>query len=144
MCRSFAIGVIAFIAGLQLNLAKLGPRLGAIVKLSVTTVVVALAGMSARSSCSGAAAVRHELTGVERAGRSALVGTLLVGVSPILTTAVHRGKPRARPLSTISTAVVVSVELLVIVFFAICCRSRAPRSTRRPAQGLALALSTVW
>jgi trehalose 6-phosphate synthase len=141
----FAIGVIAFIAGLQLNLAKLRPRLGAIVKLSATTVVVALAGMSAAIFVLWRwLPFGTELTGVERAAASALVGALLVGVSPILTTAVIAESRARGPLATISTAVVVSVELLVIVFFAICLQVARNAFGTQPAQGLALALSTVW
>ncbi|HEY7473500.1 MAG TPA: trehalose-6-phosphate synthase [Vicinamibacterales bacterium] len=141
----FAIGIIAFIAGLHLKFGSLGSRLGAIVKLSVTTVAVSLVGMAAaifvlwRWLPFGA-----ELSGVQRAAASALIGTLLVGVSPILTTAVIAESRARGPLATISTAVVVSVELLVIVAFAICLQITRTTFETLPAQGMTLALSTVW
>jgi trehalose 6-phosphate synthase len=141
----FAIGIIAFIAGLHLKFGSLGSRLGAIVKLSVTTVAVSLVGMAAaifvlwRWLPFGA-----ELSGVQRAAASALIGTLLIGVSPILTTAVIAESRARGPLATISTAVVVSVELLVIVAFAICLQITRTTFETLPAQGMTLALSTVW
>ncbi|HYN10123.1 MAG TPA: trehalose-6-phosphate synthase [Vicinamibacterales bacterium] len=140
----FAIGIIAFIAGLQLNFATLRPRLGAIVKLSVTTVIVSLAGMAVALFVLWRWLPFGALSGVERAAASALIATLLVGVSPILTTAVIAESRARGPLSTMSTAVVVSVELLVIVFFAICLQVARNAFDTQPAQGLALALSTVW
>ena len=141
----FAIGIIAFLAGLQLNFASLGSRLGAIVRLSVTTVAVALAGMTAaifvlwRWLPFGA-----ELSGVERAAASALVATLLIGVSPILTTAVIAESRARGALATTATAVVVCIELLVIVCFAICLQVARTAFDMQPAQKLALALSTIW
>src|SRR5262245_50562878 len=43
----FAIGIIAFIAGLQVNFASLRPRLRAIAAISVTTVSLSWAGVTA-------------------------------------------------------------------------------------------------
>ena len=141
----FAIGIIAFIAGLQLNFASLKPRIAAIVRMSAITVVVALAGMAAtvfilwRWLPFGA-----ELSGLQRAAASALVGTLLIGVSPILTTAVIAESRARGSLATLGTAVVVCVELLVIVAFAICLQVARTAFGTQPADELALALFTVW
>jgi alpha,alpha-trehalose-phosphate synthase [UDP-forming] len=141
----FAIGIIAFIAGLQLNLMGLGHRLGAIVRLSLTTVAVALVGMTAvvfvlwRWLPFGA-----ELTGLQRVSASVLVGTLLIGVSPILTTAVIAERRARGSLATVATAVVVCVELLVILCFAIALEvARAAFHTQQGSE-LAVALSMVW
>jgi alpha,alpha-trehalose-phosphate synthase [UDP-forming] len=133
----FAIGIIAFIAGLQLNFATLKPRIAAILKMSAVTVVVALAGMAAmvfvlwRWLPFGA-----ELSGLQRAAASALVATLLIGVSPILTTAVIAESRARGPLSTLATAVVVCVELLVIVCFAICLQWARSAFNTQPAEEL--------
>jgi trehalose 6-phosphate synthase len=143
--NEFAIGIIAFIAGLQLNFARLKPRMPAIVKLSGITVVIALAGMATavfvlwRWLPFGA-----ELSGLERAAASALVATLLIGVSPILTTAVIAESRAQGPLATMSTAVVVCVELLVIVSFAIFMQIGRVAFNTRSADELGLALSLVW
>jgi trehalose 6-phosphate synthase len=143
--NEFAIGIIAFIAGLQLNFASLKPRMAAIMKLSGITVVIALAGMAAavfvlwRWLPFGA-----ELSGLERAAASALVATLLIGVSPILTTAVIAESRAQGPLATMSTAVVVCIELLVIVSFAIFMQIGQVAFNTRPAEELGLALSLVW
>jgi trehalose 6-phosphate synthase len=141
----FAIGVIAFIAGLQLNTASLKPRLAAIFRLSVITVVVALAGMAAavfvlwRWLPFGA-----ELTGLQRLAASTLVGTLVIGVSPILTTAVIAESRARGPLATMATAVVVVVELVVILLFTICLQVARTVFDTQPAGGTGLALSTAW
>jgi trehalose 6-phosphate synthase len=141
----FAIGIIAFIAGLQVNFASLRSRLRAIVTVTVTAVSLSWVGLTAvvfvlwRWLPFGA-----ELSGAERAAASALIATLVIGVSPILTTAVIAESRARGPLSTMATAVVVCVELLVIVFFAIALQfSRAAFGTQ-PAQGFELAISTGW
>ena len=141
----FAIGIIAFIAGLQLNTASLKPRLAAILKLSVTTVLVSLVGITAavfllwRWLPFGV-----ELTGLERLAASALVGTLVIGVSPILTTAVTAESRARGPLATMATAVVVVVELLVILVFAICLQFARFAFETEPVTATGLALSTLW
>ncbi len=141
----FAIGIIAFIAGLQLNVMSLGHRLGAIVRLSLTTVAVALVGMAAvvfvlwRWLPFGA-----ELTGLQRVAASVLVGTLLIGVSPILTTAVIAESRARGPLATIATAVVVCVELIVILCFAIAMEAARAAFPTQQGSELAVALSMVW
>ncbi|MGE5835583.1 MAG: trehalose-6-phosphate synthase [Acidobacteriota bacterium] len=141
----FAIGIIAFIAGLQVNFASLRSRLRAIATVTVTAVSLSWAGVTAvvfvlwRWLPFGA-----ELSGAERAAASALIATLVIGVSPILTTAVIAESRARGPLSTMATAVVVCAELLVIVFFAIALQLSRTAFGTQPAQGFELAISTGW
>jgi trehalose 6-phosphate synthase len=141
----FAIGIIAFIAGLQVNFASLRPRLRAIAAISVTTVSLSWAGVTAvifvlwRWLPFGT-----DLSAPERAAASALIATLIIGVSPILTTAVIAESRARGPLSTMATPVVVCVELLVIVFFAICLQISRMASGAEPSQFVSLAISTGW
>jgi len=141
----FAIGIIAFIAGLQVNFASLRSRLRAIATVTVTAVSLSWAGVTAvvfvlwRWLPFGA-----ELSGAERAAASALIATLVIGVSPILTTAVIAESRARGPLSTMATAVVVCAELLVIIFFAIALQFSRMAFGTQPAQGFELAMSTGW
>jgi alpha,alpha-trehalose-phosphate synthase [UDP-forming] len=141
----FAIGIIAFIAGLQVNFASLRSRLRAIATVTVTAVTLSWAGVTAvvfvlwRWLPFGA-----ELSGAERAAASALIATLVIGVSPILTTAVIAESRARGPLSTMATAVVVCAELLVIIFFAIALQFSRMAFGTQPAQGFELAMSTGW
>jgi trehalose 6-phosphate synthase len=141
----FAIGIIAFLAGLQVNFASLRSRLRAIATVTVTAVSLSWAGVTAvvfvlwRWLPFGA-----ELSGAERAAASALIATLVIGVSPILTTAVIAESRARGPLSTMATAVVVCAELLVIIFFAIALQFSRMAFGTQPAQGFELAMSTGW
>src|SRR4029450_1117737 len=130
---------------LQATSGSLRSRLRAIATVTVTAVSLSWAGVTAvvfvlwRWLPFGA-----ELSGTERAAASALIATLVIGVSPILTTAVIAESRARGPLSTMATAVVVCAELLVIVFFAIALQFSRTVFGTQPAQGLELAISTGW
>jgi len=118
---SFAVVVIAVIAGLHINVRRLGNRLRSIFGLSVLTmfgawVVIALGLYIVWPWLPVASALA---TGWERAAAATLTAMLLVGASPAVTIAViAEGRARG-PLSDLATEVVVLMEVAIVALFAI-------------------------
>jgi trehalose 6-phosphate synthase len=116
----FAIALIAFTAGLQLQVDRFHPTFRALLTMSLVTIAVAWGLLAAALFAAWPwLPIGPELTGAQRAAAAALASTVLVGVSPTVVAAVI-GEGRARgPLSMMSTATVVLVEVAIIITFAL-------------------------
>ena len=142
----FAIAVIAFIAGLQLQVRHVQPVARRDGDRSASS--------RWRSRGSGLAIVLFvawpwlpigpALAGWERAAAVALTATVLMGVSPTVTVAVIAESRARGPLSTMAATIVVLIELLVILVFAI--SLDGARRVFNPAlvDGWTLAAATAW
>jgi trehalose 6-phosphate synthase len=121
VASSFAVVVIAMIAGLHLNVQRLRPRLRAITALSAMTIVGAWVGLAAGLYLVWPVLpVAPELAGGERIAAATLTALLLVGASPAVTIAViAEGRARGS-LSDLATEVVVLMEVAIVILFAIC------------------------
>jgi Kef-type K+ transport system membrane component KefB len=116
--NGLAIALIAFIAGLELNLARLRPRFQAIARLGGVTLVVTYAGLFAVFWLAWPwLPIRPVAAGLERVALAATLATLVVSFSPTVTIAVIADSRARGPLSELVLAVVVLADLVLIIGF---------------------------
>jgi trehalose 6-phosphate synthase len=120
VASSFAVVVVAVIAGLHLNLRRLRPRISAVAGLAGVTMIGAWLTLGiALYLLWPLLPIAANLTGGERAAAATLTAMLLVGASPAVTIAViAEGRARG-PLADLATEVVVFMEIAVVVLFAV-------------------------
>ncbi len=120
VASSFAVVVIAVIAGLHMNLRRLHGRLMTIAGISGLTMIGAWLVLSA---CLYALwpwlPVAPDLSATERLAAATLTAILLVGASPAVTIAVIAEGRAKGTLSDLATHVVVVMEIAIVAFFAI-------------------------
>jgi trehalose 6-phosphate synthase len=115
----FAIALIAFTAGLQLQLSRLQPGLRTLMTMSAATFALAWLGMTVALFVAWPwLAIDAALPPQQRAAAASLMSTLLLGVSPTMIAAVAAESRARGTYSTMAAAVVVLVETAVIVLFA--------------------------
>jgi len=120
LVNDLAIPLIAFIAGLELNFARLRPRLAAITTISVVTIGVAWVGLCAALLMAWSwLPIAPHLMGWDRIVVAGLVTTVIVGFSPTVTIAVIAESRARGPLAELTVAVVVLADLILILAFAI-------------------------
>jgi trehalose-6-phosphate synthase/Kef-type K+ transport system membrane component KefB len=115
-----ATTLIALIAGLSLNVNRLGERFSAIARLTATTSAIAILGL-------GAALwllwpwlpVAPDTTGVAKAVMVSLVAVILVSFSPTMTAAVTTETGSRGPLSELVLAMVLIADLAVLALFSL-------------------------
>jgi Kef-type K+ transport system membrane component KefB len=116
--NGLAIALIAFIAGLELNIRRLRPALGAMLRLSGTLLVVMYFGLFAACWLTWPwLPILPDATGLARIALSALLSTLIVSFSPTVTIAVLADSRARGPLSELTLAIVVIADLALIVLF---------------------------
>jgi alpha,alpha-trehalose-phosphate synthase [UDP-forming] len=120
VASSFAVVVVAVIAGLHLNIRRLRPRLSAVAGLAGVTMVGAWLTLGvALYLLWPLLPIAADLTGGDRMAAATLTAMLLVGASPAVTIAViAEGRARG-PLAELATEVVVFMEIAVVVLFAV-------------------------
>jgi alpha,alpha-trehalose-phosphate synthase [UDP-forming] len=139
----FSIALIAFIAGLQLQLAR--RPLAAIARLSGVAVAVVWTGLVVVLYLVWPLLpIGPSLDGLERAAAAVLSATVLAGVWPTGTVAVITESRARGPLSTLSATSVVLVEVVVIVLFAICLQASRYAFDAPVGDGRTLAAATAW
>jgi trehalose 6-phosphate synthase len=140
-----AIAIIAFIAGLQLNFARLRPQARAILTIATVTIVIGWMGLAlAFYLLWPILPLGDALTGYQRAAAVSLAATVLVGFSPIITTAVIAESRSRGPLTDLAVPVSVLGEVAVIVLFAACLESARLAFGTPSGNGLALLSLTAW
>ncbi len=116
--NGLAIALIAFIAGLELNIRRLRPALGGMLRLSGTLLVVMNLGLFAACWLTWPwLPILPDANGLARIALSALLSTLIVSFSPTVTIAVLADSRARGPLSELTLAVVVIADLALIVLF---------------------------
>ena len=116
--NGLAIALIALIAGLELNYARLRPRLSAMLRLGTLTLVVMYGVLLPLLYLVWPwLPIYPEATGVARLTLSALLTTVIVSFSPTVTIAVIADTRARGPLSELVLAVVVIADLVLIVLF---------------------------
>ena len=141
----FAIAVIAFIAGLQLQVRHVQPSLAAMASISVVTMAIAWTGLAIVLFAAWPwLPIGPALAGWERAAAVALTATVLMGVSPTVTVAVIAESRARGPLSTMAATIVVLIELLVILVFALSLDGARRVFNPVLVDGWTLAAATAW
>jgi trehalose-6-phosphate synthase/Kef-type K+ transport system membrane component KefB len=115
-----ATTLIALIAGLTLSVERLGSRLGAIVKMTLTTLAVAMAGLAVVGWLVWRwLPVAPEARGLELLAMLALLTVIVVSFSPTMTAAVVADSGARGRLSDAVLAIVVLADLVLLVLFAV-------------------------
>jgi trehalose 6-phosphate synthase len=115
-----ATTLIAFIAGLTLNVERLGRRLASIARLTVTTIGVAIAGLFVIVWFAWPwLPVATEATGLAKLSLAALLVIVLVSFSPTMTAAVIAETGARGRLSDLVLAMVVLADIVLLVVFSV-------------------------
>lgn len=116
--NGLAIALIAFMAGLELNVRRIRPRLVAILKLGAVQLGLMYVGLFALGWIAWPwLPVMPEATGVLRVTLAAVLATLVVSFSPTVTIAVIADSRARGPLTELVLALVVLTDLALIVMF---------------------------
>jgi Kef-type K+ transport system membrane component KefB len=120
LVNGLAIALIALIAGLELNYARLKPRLAAMTRLgAVTVALMYITLVPALWLAWPWLPIYPEATGLARIALATLITTVVVSFSPTVTIAVIADTRSRGPLSEMALAVVVITDLVLIVLFSL-------------------------
>ncbi len=118
--NGLAIALIALIAGLELNYARLKPRLASMTKLGVVTLLLLYATLGPLTWLAWPVLpIAPEATGAARLALSILLTTIIVSFSPTVTIAVIADTRARGPLAETVLATVVIADLVLIVVFTV-------------------------
>ncbi len=118
LVNGLAIALIAFIAGLEINFARIRDRLGAILLVGASILVTTFVLLAATLYMLWPwLPIAPEATGVTRAAMTLVVTTVLVSFSPTVTIAVIAESHARGPLTELALAVVVLADLALILTF---------------------------
>jgi trehalose-6-phosphate synthase/Kef-type K+ transport system membrane component KefB len=118
--NALAVALIAFIAGLEMNVDRLRPRLAAIARFSGVTVAVALPLLMALAWLvwPWLSAV-PDVTPLARLAPAALLAIIVASASPLVTIAVIADSRARGPVSEFVLAVSVFADLVLIMCFTV-------------------------
>lgn len=115
--NGLAVVLIAFIAGLEINISHLRSRLRAIVQLSGVTMLILYVGLFAGFWLLWPWLGFTGMTLLERFAVVALLTAVVASFSPTVTIALITESRAKGPLSELTLAVVILADLVLIVFF---------------------------
>lgn len=120
LVKGTAVGLIAFLAGCELNLKKLRPKLKAIGTTAVLTMVAAAAVLFAFFyALTYVIPVTSEFTNVQRLIVALVASNILAAFSPAVVVGII-SETRARgPLSEMSLSIVVLADLFIVITYAL-------------------------
>ena len=118
--NGIATTLIAFIAGLTLNLERIGPRAPGIARLTITTLGVAMLGRGAVAWVTWPwLPVAPDAEGMAKLSMVVLLAIVTVSFSPTMAAAVISETGSRGRLSDLVLAIVVFADLIVLVLFSI-------------------------
>lgn len=118
--NGIATTLIAFIAGLTINLDRLGQRVGGIVRITTVTLAVAALGLFAAIWLAFPwLPVAPDAAGLARLAMAALFAVIVVSFSPTMTAAVISETGARGHLSDLVLGMVVLADLIVLVLFSL-------------------------
>ena len=118
LVNGLAIALIALIAGLELNYARLKPRIAAMTRFGAIVVAVMYAVLIPLVWVAWPwLPILPEASGMARFALSVLLATVIVSFSPTVTIAVIADTRARGPLSEIVLTIVVLADLALIVLF---------------------------
>jgi trehalose-6-phosphate synthase/Kef-type K+ transport system membrane component KefB len=116
--NGLATTIIAFIAGLTLNVERLGRRVPGVVTMTIVTLGIAMAGLFVIAWVAWPMIpVAPDATGMAKAAIIALSVVVVVSFSPTMTAAVISETSSRGRLSDLVLALVVLADLIVLVLF---------------------------
>ena len=118
LINGLAVVLIAFIAGLEVNVARMRARVRAILHLSAVSMAVLYAGLFAGFWLAWPwLGLGPEFSTLQRTAVVALLTTVVASFSPTVTIALITESRAAGPLSELTLAVVILADLVLILFF---------------------------
>jgi Kef-type K+ transport system membrane component KefB len=118
LVNGVAVALIAFIAGVELNLSRLRPRLAAVVRFGGVTIALMWVGLFAVFLAAWPwLPIVPDATGYQRVALAALLSTITVSFSPTVTIAVIAESRARGPLSELALSLVVLGDLALILIF---------------------------
>lgn len=143
--NGLAIALIALIAGLELNYARLRPRLAAMSRLGATTLVVMYAVLvPAFWAAWPWLPIEPEAVGLARITLATLLATVVVSFSPTVTIAVIADTRARGPLSEMVLATVVIADLALIVCFTLAMQAVRWGTGAAPGSDVNLLVRLAW
>ena len=118
--NGLAVAMIAFIAGLEMNVRRFRPRLGVMLHLGAVTLFVLYAGLFA--ACWFAwpwLGIAPELQGLQKAAVVAVLTTVLASLSPTITIAIISETEAEGPFTELTLAIVILADLALILLFSL-------------------------
>lgn len=143
--NGLAVALISFIAGLELNLDRLRPRLAAITKFSAVTSTVALALLTLPAWAAWSWVDQAgDLSALARLAPAALLAVVLASASPLMTMAII-AEDRARgPVSEFVLTTSVVVDLVLILVFTAAMQIARWTLGGAPAGDVSLTANLAW
>jgi Kef-type K+ transport system membrane component KefB len=118
LVNGLAIALIAFIAGLEINLARMRDRLRSIAVVGLSVIVVTFVVLGSVLYVTWPwLPIAPEATGTARLGMTLVLTTVLVSFSPTVTIAVIAESRARGPLAELALAIVVMADLALILAF---------------------------
>jgi len=144
LINGLAIAIIAFTAGLELNVSRLWPRIRAIATMAGATILLAYVVLFTLLFVAWPwLPIAPEVDGWARVAVVAVATSVLVGFSPTVTIAVI-AETRARgPLAELTLAVVVLADLVLILMFTLSMEATRMAFAASP-DGPRLVASLMW
>jgi Kef-type K+ transport system membrane component KefB len=143
--NGLAIALIAFIAGLEINFARIRDRLGSILTISGYAILVpfSVLGVALFFAWPWLPIAPHA-TGLTRLGMTLVLTTVLVSFSPTVTIAVIAESRARGPLSDMALSVVVLADLALILGFTLVMQFMRYVSGMTGDAGVGLLPFLVW
>jgi Kef-type K+ transport system membrane component KefB len=118
--NGLAVALIAFVSGLEMNLARMRAQLGTLLRLGAVSIAVIYAGLFvAFFALWPWLPIAPEAGIVARTAFAALLATLVVSFSPTVTIAVIAESRARGPFSTLVLSVTILGDLILILLFAL-------------------------
>jgi len=118
LINGLAVVLIAFIAGLEINVRRMRSRIRSIFKLGVITLGLLYTGLFAVLWLTWPwLGLAPELTGLQKAAVALLLAAVVASFSPTITLALIAESRAAGPLSELTLAIVILADLMLIVAF---------------------------
>ncbi len=118
LINGLAVVLIAFIAGLEMNVRRLRPRLRAMFQMGGVTILLLNAVLFTAFWLGWDwLGIAPELSGLQRVAVAALLTTVVASFSPTVTIALIAEARASGPLSELTLAVVILADLVLILIF---------------------------
>ena len=118
LLNGLAVALIAFVAGLEMNIGHLRPRLRAITTVGGTTIAIVWIAMFAGLWIAWPLLpLPQDVAAAMRAAMAAVLATLVASFSPTITIAVLAELRARGPLSELTIALVIAADLVLILLF---------------------------
>ena len=116
--NGLAVTLIAFVAGLEMNLRRLAPRLGVIARIGgVTILLTYVLIFAALWTAWPWLRIAPQFTGLQRIAAAGLLTALVASFSPTVSIAIVAEARAAGPFTELTLAIVILADLVLILAF---------------------------